>query len=297
MYLVYFHNVLTGSFDAFDRATPRLTDSEFEQQLGWLKQRYRIIDFDECLERLEEGKVDEQVVALSFDDGHLGIFRYAYPILKSLGVTAGVFLLDASGTPAPEEPLLHFESLEIAFRLTKKCEIERYGVAMPTEQRRAIVFEGARQRLKALPDDLRQQRQARLIDDLEVDRTAITAYASTDERFAKLGPAEQQQLSAAGWVFGGHTRSHRVLSRLSDAEIDHEVAIPLNLAEQRHRFTPFAYPYGGADHCNERVAQHVREAGYDYAFTTIPEPILGVSLNSPYLLPRLSFGELKRITG
>jgi peptidoglycan/xylan/chitin deacetylase (PgdA/CDA1 family) len=292
VYLVYFHNVLADASDAFDRETPRLSVTEFERQLDGISQRYPIIGFEQCLERINAGEVDEEVVALCFDDGHLGIHRYAYPCLSARNLTAGIFIVDSSGTPTPTDPLLHFEELEIAFRLTASTRLERHDVEMATEQERAYVFQGARQRLKALPDELRRQRQASLIDDLAVDRDTIAAYANGDERFAKIGPAEQHELSSAGWVFGGHTRSHRVLSRLSDAEIDHEVSMPARVREQRSQFRPFAYPYGATDHCDDRVAERVRAAGYDCAFTTTPGPLLTASLESRHLLPRFSVREL-----
>jgi peptidoglycan/xylan/chitin deacetylase (PgdA/CDA1 family) len=292
VYLVYFHNVLDDASDLFDLETPRLTTVEFERQIDGLAQRYRLIGFDECLDRIATGHVDDSVVAVCFDDGHLGIHRYAYPCLRSRGITAGVFMLDPSGIPSPSDPLLHFESLEIAFRLTASTRLDRYGVSMRSDQERAKVFHGARQRLKALPDDLREQRQARLIDDLAVDDATIALFAARDERFAKLGPIEQQELQSAGWVLGGHTRSHRVLSRLTDAEIDREVAMPAWLENQETRLRTFAFPYGGADHCDARVANRVMAAGYDCAFTTIPGAIIQSALESRYLLPRLTPEEL-----
>lgn len=295
VYVVYFHNVLPGPLDEFDQETPRETTAQFEQGLEWLRRRFEIIGFDECLELVRNGRADRDVVALSFDDGHLGIYRYAWPLLKAFDIRAGVFLLSESGMPAPHLPLLHFEALEIAFRLSKAVELARFGIAMPTSKDRAKVFQGARQRLKLFPDELRQERQSALLDDLGVSDNAIEARARDDERFWKLGPVEVAALKESGWVIGGHTRSHPVLARLDDAAIGAEVEVPASLRSDGD-LTPFAYPYGGSEHCDERVATLVREAGYACAFTTDEGPVLEAEGLDRFLLPRVSLRQLQQRT-
>lgn len=292
MYVVYFHNVLSKALDEFDQETPRQTVAQFEQELEWLDRRFEIIGFDDCLELIRNGRIDKKLVALCFDDGHLGIYRYAAPLLKALKIRPGVFLLADSGIVAPHQPLLHFEALEIAFRLTDAEKLPRLGINMPTSAERAKVFQGARQRLKIFPQEIRTSRQASLLDDLGVSEAAIDAHARNDERFWKIGPVEVASLERDGWVMGGHTRSHPVLSRLEDGDIRAELQPPTRL-QAAARFLPFAYPYGGADHCDERVANLVQQAGYGCAFTTNEGAVRTTEGLDRFLLPRVSVRQLQ----
>lgn len=291
VYIVYFHNVLREPLDEFDQETPRQTVAQFEQELEWLRRRFKIIGFDECLELIRKGQSDGDLVALSFDDGHLGIYRHAMPLLTALDIRPGVFLLSDSGIPAPHFPLLHFEALEVAFRLSKAVELARFGIKMPTFEDRARVFQGARQRLKLFPGKVRQERQATLLEDLGVSENAIEARACDDERFWKLGPVEIAALEEAGWVMGGHTRSHPVLARLQDSDVRAEIELPASL-RSTSGMTPFAYPYGGSEHCDSRVAKLVQQAGYGCAFTTHEAAVQETEGLGRFLLPRVSFRQL-----
>jgi peptidoglycan/xylan/chitin deacetylase (PgdA/CDA1 family) len=89
------------------------------------------------------------------------------------------------------------------------------------------------------------------------------------------------QLAEAGWEIGSHTRTHPYLTRLSDEELDEELA--RSRAECGERLgrpcVSIAYPYGDVD---ERVAERAAAAGYE----------AGASLSSrlanlgPYRWPR-----------
>ena len=101
-------------------------------------------------------------------------------------------------------------------------------------------------------------------------------------RHRHLTAGELRQLHGAGVTIGSHTRSHRPLVRLSDAELESE------LSDSRHfledllggAVTTLAYP-GGAAGLRERNAA---ERWYELAFAVDPGP-LG-ALCDPYLIPR-----------
>jgi peptidoglycan/xylan/chitin deacetylase (PgdA/CDA1 family) len=77
---------------------------------------------------------------------------------------------------------------------------------------------------------------------------------------AQLGWAELADLARRGWEIGSHSRTHRLLSRLDDAELT------LELAGSREEITAavgrcdsVSYPWGEVD---ERVAVAARRIGY-----------------------------------
>ncbi|NYT63136.1 polysaccharide deacetylase family protein [Alcaligenaceae bacterium] len=66
----------------------------FEQQLLWLKRRgYRALTSDEFAGHLAGQPVPRKSVLITFDDGYLDNWVYAYPLLKKYGYTAIVFLV------------------------------------------------------------------------------------------------------------------------------------------------------------------------------------------------------------
>jgi peptidoglycan/xylan/chitin deacetylase (PgdA/CDA1 family)/GT2 family glycosyltransferase len=86
-----------------------------------------------------------------------------------------------------------------------------------------------------------------------------------------LDLAEIEELRAAGVELGAHTRTHRPLPELSDADVGEEIAGSRSQLEQVLG-TPvktFAYPYGRRD---ERAVAAVAAAGYEAACSTHPVP-------------------------
>ncbi len=101
-----------------------------------------------------------------------------------------------------------------------------------------------------------------------------------------------RRLAAGGVEIGGHSRTHPVLPRLSDADLADEIRgcrddlIGMGLGPARL----FAYPFGAFD---ERVRAAVAAAGFAAAFTTKPRLIRGGTAG--YTLGRIEI--LRRDTG
>jgi peptidoglycan/xylan/chitin deacetylase (PgdA/CDA1 family) len=70
-----------------------LTPEGFENHLRYLSERnLQTIFFDDLLEYLQGGRrFTRPAVALTFDDGHLDNWVYAFPLLKKYGVKATIF--------------------------------------------------------------------------------------------------------------------------------------------------------------------------------------------------------------
>jgi peptidoglycan/xylan/chitin deacetylase (PgdA/CDA1 family) len=82
-----------------------------------------------------------------------------------------------------------------------------------------------------------------------------------------LSWSQVRELDAAGVEIGSHSFSHPWLTRLSDDELEREVADSRRLLEDKlgKAVTSFAYPYGDY---NARVIDAVRKSGYRCAFST-----------------------------
>ncbi len=86
-----------------------------------------------------------------------------------------------------------------------------------------------------------------------------------------LDLAEIEQLRGAGIELGAHTRNHRPLPELGDADVSEEIAGSRSQLEQLLGIPikTFAYPYGRRD---ERAVAAVAAAGYEAACSTHPVP-------------------------
>lgn len=75
-----------------------------------------------------------------------------------------------------------------------------------------------------------------------------------------------RDLAKLGYTIGCHTHTHRDLTVLSMAEVQHEVIGSKRILEDilGQPVHAFCYPYGAY---NARIASVVREAGFDVAFT------------------------------
>jgi peptidoglycan/xylan/chitin deacetylase (PgdA/CDA1 family) len=108
-----------------------LTPEGFENHLRFLLEKgLQTIFLDELLEYLRGGKrFTRPAVALTFDDGHLDNWVYAFPLLKKYGVKATIFVVtswmtegaprvswDPDGTPEQDLPPIpnHREGKEMA---------------------------------------------------------------------------------------------------------------------------------------------------------------------------------------
>jgi len=97
--VIMYHNFVTeedvDSGIEFDEYS--ITPEAFEEDLVWLKENgYTTITSDELLSILEEkSDIPEKAVILSIDDGSLGVYTNAWPLLKKHGMKADFNVIGA----------------------------------------------------------------------------------------------------------------------------------------------------------------------------------------------------------
>jgi peptidoglycan/xylan/chitin deacetylase (PgdA/CDA1 family) len=121
----------------------------------------------------------------------------------------------------------------------------------------------------------------------------ITGYMGRTNRWPGQPPTvperplltweQANQLAAAGWELGAHTRSHPVLTHLTAAEVEDEILGSKAAVEREtgQRPTTFAYPYGQT---NEQITGLVREHFLGAAGTGLG---LARPSGNPYNLDRI----------
>ena len=285
MFVVYWHNVLPESIGAWDEALPRLTVEAFTQQIEWISRHFKPLDLSDFLNREEGFDPGKRRLAITFDDGFLGVKDFALPILEKAGWTGAVFVLDRQHNPGEPSPLMHAETLEILFRLTQETHYD--GMDLTTDPSRLNAYLQTKQHLRPLNPAQRTRFCQTVAERLNVSPTAVEDFAGAHpETYAKLTPADCHTLQNQGWIIGAHTANHPRLTELTPAEVCSEAGHGSRCFERGGKKI-FAYPYGDA---NGTVANEIERLGYDAAFTTYPGLLTGKE--DRFLAPRMSFGEL-----
>lgn len=166
----------------------------FERQLQFLKQHYHLLPLEEALEHMVRGTLPPYSLAITFDDGYENNYRYAFPILKKLGVTATIFV--TTDFVFDKKPLW-VDRLEYGIGGTQGSKTERIA-----EDARS------REKLKTLPNDEKETRLR------EIGSQSRTLVDFGDERavYAPLTLPQIEEMLAAGIAIGAHTRSHPILA-------------------------------------------------------------------------------------
>jgi peptidoglycan/xylan/chitin deacetylase (PgdA/CDA1 family) len=95
------------------------------------------------------------------------------------------------------------------------------------------------------------------------------APPADDEVHAFLSWDEVLALKARGFEIGAHTMEHPILTRVTHERLVTELRDSKRAIEQHTgcECAFFAYPNGGAADISPKVAEEVRRAGYQFAFT------------------------------
>jgi peptidoglycan/xylan/chitin deacetylase (PgdA/CDA1 family) len=246
-----YHNVVPEPLDQ-DAGDPgaHLPLADFARQVEWVAARYRVLPLQELLAELAAGRSARRLAALTFDDGYLGVFQHALPVLESLELPATFFVLgDGPGKPETfwwDEPAVVRHPLE-----------ERWNFLLTHggDGRRILEVIGAAPSVR--PATLRPA-------PWDVVRTA-----ARNPRF----------------TIGAHSISHRALPSLTTDGVVDELVRSRESIRGETGVTPdlFAFPYGL---WTPTVRDAAREAGYRGAVTLDDRPARPT--DSAWAVPRIN---------
>lgn len=261
LFILEYHDVTAGG----PEVEGSVSQERFRRHLRHLRGRYRCLSLTAAARRLADPvPLDEDLVAVTFDDGYAGNYQAAWPVLREAGVPATVFL--ATGFLDGGE--LWFDR---ARRLLTAARRAQQGLPPRLHHRLAETFASRRPlhrdpeallgRLKYVEADRREA----LLDELAAAGLALPPPA------AALTWAQARAMAESGLELGGHTVSHPILSALSLTGQEVEIARCRDrIAEETGRApTAFAYPNGSPRDFDHRTVALVRAAGFEAACTTI----------------------------
>lgn len=271
---------------------------DFRRQLDYFAAEYGFVPRDEFLATLEGTAVPASGVVLSFDDGLIDHYRYVLPELEQrnlwglfyiptgvyarrklldvhrihclLGRFGGQAMLDALGELVSDDMLSHSHVDEFRERTYARQDND----AATAEFKRILNY--------YLSYDFREQVLDTLMARFFCEEELIDEYYIPRDRLAEF---EERQM-----LLGGHSVSHRVFSRLSRAEQQHEIQECFEFLESATgglKLRSFCYPYGGFHSFNATTEELLQAAGCRFSLNVEPRDAEAADFRTrPQAIPR-----------
>jgi peptidoglycan/xylan/chitin deacetylase (PgdA/CDA1 family) len=286
--ILAYHRVLESAEpDGFDFDVDLISASaeRFRAQMAFLRRHFHPMRFDEVLARIDSGRaLPPRAVLVSFDDGYDDNHRVAFPILQDLGMSAMFFVSTGhveTGLPFAYDWLVHM-ICGTGASVFSAPELGMHASLPPEMEGRRAVARQVLARLKSLDD----QTQAALVARLETEWNLPRANGHADCR--AMSWDQLREMHRAGMEVGSHGVTHRMLAKLSPRDLEQELRGSKQALDRELGASTcvLAYPVGGSDAFNDRVARAAREAGYRMACSYISGTNPSVH-ESRYALQRL----------
>ena len=264
----------------FDTDLISASVAQFEWQVKYIKKNFDPITFSDYIAFLD-GKMSlpKRPVIITFDDGFEDNYTNAYPILKSHGIPATFFI---STNYIDSKEVFWFDQLVYMVKsATKLTRIEAFDLNISSVDKIQAV-RSVLGRVKELDNDSRLEGIKEIVKKV--------GYSVPDGGYAESRPMTWDQvaeMSRNGMEIGSHSKSHPILSKVSDELLKEELAGSKEVIESRtgHSCDVFCYPVGSKSICTEKVVNEIKKAGYR----------LGISYMSGVNLPRDDCFRMKRL--
>jgi peptidoglycan/xylan/chitin deacetylase (PgdA/CDA1 family) len=297
--VVMYHYVRDSAATPFPQIRA-LAPHLFVRQLDWLQEHYHVIDLHELQAALDgRATLPPRAALLTFDDGFIDHFSTVFPLLRERGLS-GVFFLahDACG-PSPR--LLgvhktHFLMAHLGAETLGRAVLRDSPMAEQATAERSILghdqWEAPDERAvrHLLNYEMPFADAQRVLDQLFAQHLGD---AATFARRLYLDEVRIREMAAGRAVFGYHTRSHRMLSRLSIEDQRQELADGVDWIRglTGQQSVPFCYPWGGPRTYTADTVGALEGFGYSLAFNTVRRR-LRIGHDGRFELPRYDTRDL-----
>ena len=286
-----YHRIDDLEREGFDSFGPNVSASPevFNIQMEYVSKWFNVVSVADVANWLDgRQSLPPHAALITFDDGYLDNYTNAYPILRKYNFPAVIYL--ATGHIDTDAPF-YWDLAAYCFFHTQSDHVSFPDKTEKYWKNSAEKYQVSRdwiESLKALPDKEKKEWVSQLPNQLNV--TIPQGY------FKKLMMNWDQirEMQNNGIEFGGHTRNHPILSRVSleqaRAEIEGSKAdIEKELGKQ---VLSFAYPNGKSADVNTDLENIVSKAGYKVAFTLLNGPTsLREAKQNPYAIRRIFIGD------
>jgi peptidoglycan/xylan/chitin deacetylase (PgdA/CDA1 family) len=294
--ILVYHRVAEEELDPFGLC---VRPGRFLGHLAALKKIARIKPLSKLVAEFVEGRLSDQAVAITFDDGYADNLHVALPLLERHETPATFFIvadpMNLGGAFWWDEltTLVFGSSQRAAIRVVVSGQDHEWpfdnggrgGAAdswrawetPPTPRTRAF------RDLWGLVRSLDPAARKRILDQLRTqldEGPACCPRTLTGDELVELSRSQLAEI-------GAHTMSHRRLADVSRADQEQEVVGSKHRLEEhlQREVRGFAYPFGGPEDYGSDTVAIVRCAGFEYACVVAEAPVGNGC--SPFELPRL----------
>lgn len=240
--IVSYHRVVEDFFGELQRSIPGLLISQetFRRHLEGLSAAgYKFATMGEALDVMSGARTaHEDLCVVTFDDGYRDVYRYAYPVLKEMGVPAITYL------PAELIGTNHRFNHDRLFHLVHSVQAKGYQplfdvLPEPAAGLMVEVMSGRKRLSAALDDFIGVHSSATLMDTIHALEERLGPDAQLmPEQGDLMNWDEVRTMARDGFEFGAHTLGHVVLThepldvverevRESKAIIERELGTPV----------------------------------------------------------------------
>jgi len=305
--VVMYHYVRDSASTPYP-AIRALPPAAFEQQLDWLQREYAIVSQPQFERAVHGGEpLPSNAALLTFDDGFVDHYEVVFPVLRRRNLSGVFFLAQDACAPVPRVLGVHKTHFLLA-----KLGAAAFGRAVVQECAVPAGVAHTARHAQIFGVDRWEHADERAIKDLlnyelsfdEADRVlnALFARCIGDEaafgRELYLNEPMIREMARGGMVFGYHTKSHRMLSRLDAGEQQAELfeGVAWIRALTGQATVSFCYPWGGPKTYTRDTLAILESTGYSVAFNTVRQRA-DLTRNHPFELPRVDTRDLPPHTG
>jgi len=254
---------------------------DFRRQVASLSGRYEMATIESALDFLEGTyKPSRDLCLLTFDDGLKEHYTDVLPLLAEYRIQGLFFLI----TRCLEEQVVapvHMNHLLMA-SLDWDVYTTEFQKELASEAPETSLSVDASAAAITYPWDtpevarfkyffnfvLKAEARDRVVESL------FRRHLGEQSRFAKqvyLSWENAREMQSAGMVMGGHSHSHAVLSRFSEAGLASDLESCRHLLDQHllpQPTWPFCYPYGKKDSFNAGTVEKLKALQFGCSFST-----------------------------
>jgi peptidoglycan/xylan/chitin deacetylase (PgdA/CDA1 family) len=271
---------------------PSVTKRQFESHLQVLKKGFKVVSLPDIVREIrEKGRLENDSVAITFDDGYGSFYRLAFPLLRKYDFPATMFL--PTDFVSSRRMFWWDELLQIIFYAVPKHKFASFLIPLIGEKltkqfcsagndvkRKKEFLESLESHIRNIKDGQREEKIKNLKEILLPDQDVKSASLKT------LGWDQIAEMAKDGINFGSHTCSHLNLKFAPLEKVEKELAKSKEIIENniKARVVCFAYPYDFDFETHLRVKAILKDLKYECACTCLP----GVNLSNfdPFFLKR-----------
>jgi len=270
-YIMCYHRVVSPAYAAQHNLHHSMwvSPETFARQLQWMQKIGDIVSLDTIMD--EHAPQNKPWFCLTFDDGWLDNYEYAFPVMKSCSVQATIFVVsDAINTgnlfwvdEFIEKTLASFAEANLQQILSwakSRLAMRDETLAKPFSELLNTVIEA----LKELSTDTRRAAILDFYALFHIDPAPIKGRLMNWE--------QMREMQGAGFDFQSHTHTHEIFSRITPDMMRFELSESKAQIESQlgNSCQHFCYPNA---RYNPDYSHLIGEAGYRFGYKIDNEPL------------------------